>query len=379
MLLLNNISRSRTTGGGGSAPNYLTFDILSSGTITWKTLPFFSPYPKTIEYSKDEGKSWTSITSSTSGESINVIAGDKVMFRGDNSAYAYSSSSYNCFGSSCTFNASGNIMSLVDSVDFDELTSTSANAFSSLFNSCTGLIDASMLELPATTLGNYCYRRMFYNCASLTTAPSLPAETLSQNCYSSMFQYCTSLTVAPSLPAETLAYICYDSMFYGCTSLTTAPTLPATTLADSCYLNMFRGCTSLTTAPVLPATTLASSCYGSMFYGCTSLTTAPALPATTMASGCYGNMFSGCTSLTAAPVLPATTLADSCYRIMFQGCTSLNYIKCLATVLTASNCLTDWVKNVASSGTFVKSAAATSWPTGTSGIPSGWTVQTASE
>ena len=28
---------------------------------------------------------------------------------------------------------------------------------------------------------------------------------------------------------------CYTSMFYNCTSLTTAPTLPATALASNCY------------------------------------------------------------------------------------------------------------------------------------------------
>ena len=45
----------------------------------------------------------------------------------------------------------------------------------------------------------------------------------------------------------------------------------------------------------------------------------------------------------------------------------------LATDISASNCLTDWVYNVASSGTFYKAAGVTI-PTGVSGIPSGWTV-----
>ena len=125
-------------------------------------------------------------------------------------------------------------------------------------------------------------------------------------------------------PPTTLADKCYKKMFYGCTSLTTAPELPATTLASSCYASMFSGCTSLTTAPELPATTLASSCYDSMFERCTSLTTGSSiLPATTLAEYCYYYMFNGCTSLTTAPALPATTLASNCYRSMFQGCTRL--------------------------------------------------------
>ena len=117
---------------------------------------------------------------------------------------------------------------------------------------------------------------------------------------------------------------CYRSMFRDCTSLTTAPELPATKLESSCYYDMFLGCTSLTTGPsILPATTLASGCYQYMFYGCTSLTSAPELPATTLANGCYQEMFLGCTPLTTAPALPATTLKYDCYHSMFQDCTSL--------------------------------------------------------
>ena len=99
------------------------------------------------------------------------------------------------------------------------------------------------------------------------------------------------------------------------------------------------------------------------------------LPATTLASGCYNNMFRDCTSLTTAPELPATKLADRCYQYMFSGCRSLNYIKCLATDISALRCTSNWVSNVASTGTFVKAASMTSWTTGTSGIPTGWTVQ----
>ena len=137
---------------------------------------------------------------------------------------------------------------------------------------------------------------------------------------------------------------------------------------------MFEGCSSLKTAPALPATTLADYCYYGMFNGCTSLTTAPALPAITLADSCYAYMFLGCTSLTKAPELPATTLKRMCYQSMFNGCTSLNYIKCLATDISATDCTYYWVDGVASTGTFVKNPDMTSWPTGVSGIPDGWTV-----
>jgi hypothetical protein len=110
------------------------------------------------------------------------------------------------------------------------------------------------------------------------------------------------------------------------------------------------------------------------------LVTPPELPATTLGSSqSYIYMFMGCTSLTTAPVLPAATLTQSCYYSMFSGCTSLNYIKMMATDISAVNCLTGWVYDVAATGTFVKNSAAEWDVTGTSGVPSGWTVQTASE
>ena len=113
-----------------------------------------------------------------------------------------------------------------------------------------------------------------------------------------------------------------------------------------------------------------------MFSGCDDLTQAPALPATTLSPGCYSQMFRNCFNLESAPELPALTLVQDCYSNMFSYCANLNYIKCLATEISATDCLTDWVINVSSQGTFVK-AANTQWPSGTSGIPEGWTVENA--
>ena len=128
----------------------------------------------------------------------------------------------------------------------------------------------------------------------------------------------------------------------------------------------------------LPATTLTESCYSSMFNGCTSLTTAPELPATTLANYCYQNMFYGCTSLTTAPELPATALTNQCYNSMFNGCTKLNYIKAMCTTAPSTSYTKNWVSGVAATGTFVKNSSATWNVTGVNGIPSGWTVTTAS-
>ena len=115
-----------------------------------------------------------------------------------------------------------------------------------------------------------------------------------------------------------------------------------------------------------------------MFYGCTRLTTAPQLPATTLTGSCYTNMFYDCTSLITAPELPATTLVQSCYNYMFYGCTRLNYIKAMFTTTPGDDYTYSWVSGVASNGTFVKNSSASWTTTGVNGVPTRWTVQTAS-
>ena len=138
------------------------------------------------------------------------------------------------------------------------------------------------------------------------------------------------------------------------------------------FYNLFLNCTSLTKAPALPVTTLASYCYERMFFGCQSLTKAPELPATTLATHCYLRMFESCQSLTKAPVLPATTLAEFCYKNMFSGCQSLNEVRIAATT-TANVALKDWLSGVSATGDFYCNPNATIFPSGISGIPSGWT------
>ena len=102
------------------------------------------------------------------------------------------------------------------------------------------------------------------------------------------------------------------------------------------------------------------------------------LPATTLTDHCYSSMFGNCGALTTAPELPATTLAEDCYSYMFYNSYKLNYIKAMFTTTPSSAYTSDWLSGVSPTGTFVKNSAATWNVTGTYGIPSGWTVQTAS-
>jgi len=356
---------------------YLTFTASAAQTMTVETTSSYT-LDESMQYSVNGGE-WVQLTAKTAI----TFGGDKGTLRlrgksANGTATSSSSRAQISFGDdNVQVACSGDIRTLVDYENYATVSTANAR-FCNLFLSCGSLTSAP--DLPATTLADHCYRNMFRSCTSLTAAPELPATTLTEYCYYLMFYNCTSLTVAPELPATTLANDCYESMFRLCTSLTVAPELPATTLADDCYRSMFYDCTNLTTAPELPAATLADRCYRYMFWNCPNLTMAPELHVTMLARYCYANMFYGCTSLTTAPELPATTLVDHCYYEMFQNCTNLRNIIVLATDISAGDCLTDWVSGVASSGTFTKSASLIQGsetgqiPTGTSGIPEGWTV-----
>lgn len=378
----------------------LCLEAIETGNVEIK-----NPLTRTIQYSYD-GITWEG--DNRSAFSLALNKGEKLFFRG-NSAYYSNSSNYAsiiCHGKCYVY---GNVMSLI-STNYRSLTSfTSTYALAGLFLNNDKIVNHSekKLLLPATTLSNYCYYRMFEGCVSLSSAPYLPASTLStgcyQNmflgcsglkttpsltatslatyCYANMFEGCTGISEMPELPAKNLSNYCYDSMFEGCSGLTKVSLLPGLTLAPYCYRDMFKSCTALTKAPSLPATTLASYCYSHMFDGCVAMQTAPSLPATTLSDCCYEWMFQNCTSLEAAPELPAYTLSFRCYQYMFNGCSKLNYIKVLFTTFNTGQSyeLSYWVNGVSSTGTFVCDPVISGMSRGSSGIPSGWTVQTISK
>ena len=309
--------------------DYLTLTALGDGEITI-TIPsnVNATYASYLSYSKDKSN-WTPTTIDSTNQTISipVSSGDAVYLKGKAKTWGGSTSVSDCTNiqSSDNIIASGNIMSLLYGDDFKDKT-------------------VFPVEL------SYTFKDLFENNSNLINAENLilPAMTLTSHCYASMFSGCSSLTAAPKLPATALAPSCYNHIFFGCSLLTTVPELPATELDNNCYESMFRKCTSLKTAPTLPATTLRPYCYSFMFLGCTSLTT--------------------------APTLPATQLRERCYQYMFYACSNLNNITMLATNKSETSCLYQWVKEVASTGTFTKAAEMTELPTGIDGIPSGWTV-----
>lgn len=319
----------------GEYCNYLTLTARAAGTFTL-TIPAQIDDTKleSVSYSTDGGETWTT-TQNTSSEVVittpTIQSGNNVLWKGVGTTMgALISGTYyaSTFSSTANYEASGNVMSLLNGDNF-----SNAHSFAE------GTTDN--------------FRRLFKNSANLLDASDM------------------------KLPATTLNMRSYAEMFFGCSALTGAPTLEATTLGAYCYNAMFQNCTTLTSGPVLPVTDLANGCYSQMFSGCSALTTAPALPATTLMAGCYSYMFQNCTALTTAPDLPATTLVSNCYFQMFAGSSNLNHIKAMFTTTPELAYTQNWVNGVAASGTFIKNSEAEWTNVGDYAVPSGWTVETA--
>ena len=149
--------------GGHSEPLTLTAEQANS---TVKLMAAGSPTTYGLQYRTDSSDTWMDYTIDTVITLAKV--GDYVQFKNTENTLSTSYSDCVYFVMSGKIAASGNIQSMLNWSD-----------------SCS----------------EYCYRRMFDGCTSLTQAPELPATKLADHCYGNMFFNCTSLTKAPELPA----------------------------------------------------------------------------------------------------------------------------------------------------------------------------------
>lgn len=188
----------------------LTFEIISGGTIGWYRNGGISQNSRTIQYSLNDGE-WITITSNTgsSAPSISVATGDKIRFIGDNKTYNPTTANY--FGGTARFRAYGNIMSLISSTGYTELSSfepVNRQAFSYLFKDNTGIYDAEHLILPVKQLEYEVYSHMFYYCSNLVKGPAILAETMSVRSCEAMFNNCTNLNYIKCLATNISANNC---------------------------------------------------------------------------------------------------------------------------------------------------------------------------
>ena len=266
---------------------YLTFEIVSGGTLYWHKK---YDVTKTIQYRKNEGE-WTSVAASSadSGTTIcEVEAGDVVEFKGNNSSYGFiyttvteSNARYTNFlcSDGCLFYAYGNTMSLINGNDF----ATNYSAFSD----------------------NYPFVYLFYNNKGLMLHPDnklyLPAVNTHVDCYGGMFYGCTGIDDMRQIVIRN-NIICPD-MFCACSSLEHVDLEPITRIGH----NAFRACTALHGEISAPNLTYIG--YGA-FYG-SGIESVTNLGSITVINGDgYGDRTNGC--FMACPNLTSITLPSTC-------------------------------------------------------------------
>lgn len=147
--------------------------------------------------------------------------------------------------------------------------------------------------------------------------------------------------------------------------------------SDYCFRNLFRQCTSLVEANILfPATTLSMACYDNIFRDCSNLEIGPSeLLAVNIPKLAYRSFFGGCSKLAKAPVLYGVTLGVGSYENILGDCVLINKVISYAQNISAYSCLSNWLNNVSTTGDFYNLGGA-NYPSGASGIPSGWTIHT---
>lgn len=180
-----------------------------------------------IEYSVDNGATWTSTTSTL------FLECSKVLFR-SHSQYSF------CIQSHQDFYLYGNVMSLINETTYPTLTAldpvNDQNAFSSLFYRNGNHIKnhpVKDLVLPATTLAKGCYRGMFEECTGLTKAPELPATILADYCYEEMFKGCSNLTSVSCKATDISATDCLKDWLSGVAATGTVYTKPSSSMTGS--------------------------------------------------------------------------------------------------------------------------------------------------
>ena len=309
---------------------YITTKYKASGTAFSVTPNNVSMY---LYCSITDPYHWQSFTSSTL-TNVTLEENTKIYFKTTINSQSYDTniSVISFYNNQFIKTTGGNIMSLVYGDNFKNETSVDlnySNLFAELFSNCSSLKSAKHLVLPIEHVPEYGYNYMFADCSSLVYAPEeISATILEDYACENMFSNCTSLIYAPEILTVKAYDYAMDAMFASCESLKYVPDLHIMFCGESTCEQMFVNCTSLERAPKIPILTLTSYC-------------------------CDG---------------------------MFSGCENLKYIDAAFMDAPSSSTNSNWVEEVAATGTFVKNVNA-DWNEasvrGDNGVPQGWTVITA--
>ena len=157
----NVIYNAEPSGPVINVDDYVTFEALEDGfTVTLSR--------NATEYCIDGDGDWKTLSSGTTSPSINN--GQTISLRGNCTITSSTGTTGGIgrFTLSKKCNVRGNAMALLygDSGKDNVSLSGKNYAFSRLFESATTIQSVSSDFLPATTVSQYCYYRMFYGCSS---------------------------------------------------------------------------------------------------------------------------------------------------------------------------------------------------------------------
>lgn len=212
---------------------YFTIEAIENGTKVYFKRHVDSdgdPVTLSVEISTD-GETWTEKNSDrTPGTLLTTLnAGQKLYIRGNNATYGSKDDDDYPNGSSIygdkDFYAYGNMMSLVEGENaLKGIYSTTLGTYTfACFFKDTKVCShpTKNLILPAKSLKNYSYARMFYSCTKLIKAPDIFATGWGgTNQVQYMFYGCTLLEVPPKV-----LHISTDTAFYNCPKLKRSPIL----------------------------------------------------------------------------------------------------------------------------------------------------------
>lgn len=213
-------------------PTWLYFTMPDGGTVTLTKNG--TPTAVTLEYSLDNGSTWTEWTESGNVRTKTLTAGQVVHIRNTSptsTSFSSGSSSFYQFSFDADTHAGGNIMSLLCSDP--SLATMTSYCFRSLFNGSIKLQTVDMSGV--TSISNYGCDAMFSGCKSLTTVEMRNVTSIDSYGCNSMFFNCTSLTTVDIRNVTSIGNGGCSNMCYGCTHLSTViidnPTMSSSSLS----------------------------------------------------------------------------------------------------------------------------------------------------
>ena len=328
------------------ADKYLTFTALEDTTFKLTIGSAVSEsILSSISYSTDNGKTWNT-TNNVDSETVTITTptintGNKVLWKGIGTGVSTTINNSNrpstssIFSSSGSFNAEGNIMSLIYDDDFSDKKSVQGTYnFALLFYSynttdTAKVVSAKDMVLPIKSVPTCGYFRMFQGC-TLVEAPSvIEAESIAASGCMSTFWGCENLKTIPKLQATTLGVESCKAMFESCTGLETVTEIPTATSADiTSYDNIFNQCTGLTSVTIQNGVT---SIGQYAFQNCSGLTSVN-IPNSITSIGMFA--FSNCSGLTSFEIPSGVTSINA---QVFSYCISLTSVTIPDSVTSIDN------------------------------------------